>query len=185
MMSGPVLVYGRGAAAEATHCGCDVTRPGGPLMTRVGPLLVTSSAPCSLVARIGGLGFAAPCPITVQNVTDRPVAIMAQSHNLQGRPNLPPVTRGRGIAAAIASLPNTVVEWNINVDTIGPMRLDPGQSVELGPPPAGGFWTVVDIDPRQIPRAAWIAGGAAVVVGAGVVYGGYKAVQAITHRRRR
>lgn len=175
----------RGGKGEGCGCG-DTSAPAGqPIVQRVGPLQVTTEAPCKIIARVGGFAFAVSCDAQVRNVSDRPVALLAQQQNDNGISASFNVDRGHGVRGMIASLPTSLVSSSLTIDMLGPMRLDPGQAVTIPSPPPGSVWTVIDVDPQAIQRAAWVAGGTAVVVGAGIVYGGVKAVEAIARRRRR
>jgi len=169
---------------------CEVctAQPGQQVTTRVGPLLVVTTAPCYVAYRIGGLAFAVTCSASITNTAEHPIVLAAENQQIIGTPHLPrvlPQAKARGLKGAIGRLPSTMTETRFTIDMIGPMRLDPGQTVTLPPPPADTVWVVVDIDPEAIQRASWIAGGVAVVVAGAAAYGVVRGAQAIARRARR
>lgn len=189
MIKGAVIQYTT-PAGRAAGCGCGDSATqvpnGQPVTTRVGPLDVTTTAPCQILARIGGLAFAVPCAVTITNRGKVPVAVMAQAQSGGSLSSAFGHIGGKGLRGMVANLPTAIIASSFTVDTLGPVRIDPGQSVSLPAPPVPtsgqGYWTVIDIDPQAIQRTAWVVGGVAVVAGAGVVYG---AVRAIGHSRRK
>lgn len=161
--------------------GCQVCRlsvPAGSIVTRVGPLAVVTAEPCVVDAQILGLAFAVRCTARITNLGTQPVMLVAQSSIDSGAFALPSgAVRGRGLGAFIRSLPTAFKVTQLSTEMVGPIRVDPGDSVVLPAPPTGSYWTVADIDPAMVRKIGIITGVVAVGTVAGIGYGAYKTVR--------